>query len=79
MAGYLAGDVDDWIYIDIADQHPDSMRFIKDCGGNKSIRNSKRMVIHDTAFVAWCYEKIKGVLDKRRNQQFYGWISCRKC
>lgn len=31
MAGYLAGDVDEWIYIDIDDQHPDSMRFIKDC------------------------------------------------
>lgn len=31
MAGYLAGDVDEWIYIDIEDQHPDSMRFIKDC------------------------------------------------
>ena len=31
MAGYLAGDVDEWIYIDINDQHPDSMRFIKDC------------------------------------------------
>lgn len=31
MAGYLAGDVDKWIYIDIADQHSDSMRFIKDC------------------------------------------------
>lgn len=30
MAGYLAGNVDEWIYIDIADQHPDSMRFIKD-------------------------------------------------
>lgn len=31
MAGYLAGDVDKWIYIDIADQHEDSMRFIRDC------------------------------------------------
>ena len=31
MAGYLAEDVDKWIYIDIADQHEDSMRFIKDC------------------------------------------------
>lgn len=31
MAGYIAGDVDDWIYIDIGDQHEDSMRFIKDC------------------------------------------------
>ena len=30
MAGFLAGNVDEWIYIDIADQHPDSMRFIKD-------------------------------------------------
>jgi hypothetical protein len=31
MAGWLAGDVDEWIYIDIADQHEDSIRFIKDC------------------------------------------------
>ena len=31
MAGYLAGDVDEWIYIDIDDQHLDSMRFIRDC------------------------------------------------
>lgn len=31
VAGYLAGDVDEFIYIDIADQHPDSIRFIHDC------------------------------------------------
>ncbi len=31
VAGYLAKDVDKYIYIDIDDQHPDSMRFIKDC------------------------------------------------
>ncbi len=31
MSGYLAGDVDEWIYIDIADQHEDSLRFIHDC------------------------------------------------
>lgn len=31
MAGYLANEVDEWIYIDIDDQHPDSLRFIKDC------------------------------------------------
>lgn len=32
IAGYLVKDtVDEWIYIDVADQHPDSMRFIKDC------------------------------------------------
>lgn len=31
MSGVLAKDVDKWIYIDVADQHEDSMRFIKDC------------------------------------------------
>lgn len=32
IAGYLVRDtVDKFIYIDIADQHPDSMRFIRDC------------------------------------------------
>ena len=32
VAGYLIKDeIDKFIYIDIDDQHPDSMRFIKDC------------------------------------------------
>ena len=31
IAGYLADSVDKYIYIDIDNQHPDSMRFIKDC------------------------------------------------
>lgn len=31
IAGYLAEEVDEFIYIDVDDQHPDSMRFIKDC------------------------------------------------
>lgn len=32
VAGYLEKDtIDKFIYIDIADQHPDSIRFIKDC------------------------------------------------
>lgn len=32
IAGYLAKDtIDKFIYIDIKDQHPDSIRFIKDC------------------------------------------------
>lgn len=31
MAGYLAEEVDEWIYIDIDDQHEDSLRFIHDC------------------------------------------------
>lgn len=39
---------------------------------------SKRMVIHDTAFVAWCYgRKAKGVLDQRRSIILYGRIPCR--
>ena len=31
VGGYLAKGVDEYIYIDIENQHPDSMRFIKDC------------------------------------------------
>ena len=31
IAGYLAKNVDEFIYIDIENQHPDSIRFIKDC------------------------------------------------
>lgn len=31
IAGYLAKDVDEYLYIDVPDQHEDSMRFIKDC------------------------------------------------
>ena len=30
MAGYLAKDVDLWIYIDVEDQHPDTLRFLDD-------------------------------------------------
>lgn len=28
---YRRTPIDEWIYIDIKDQHPDSMRFIRDC------------------------------------------------
>ena len=31
IAVYLAKGVDEYIYIDVENQHPDSMRFIKDC------------------------------------------------
>lgn len=31
VATYLAKDVDEIIYIDVANQHPDSIRFVKDC------------------------------------------------
>lgn len=37
MAGVLAKNVDKWIYIDVADQHEDSMRFIKDCESSMGI------------------------------------------
>lgn len=33
VAGYLANNVDEYLYIDIEDQHPDSTRFIHDCEG----------------------------------------------
>lgn len=31
IAGVLAQNVDEYIYIDVPDQHPDSLRFIHDC------------------------------------------------
>lgn len=31
IAGVLAKNVDEYIYIDVPDQHPDSLRFIHDC------------------------------------------------
>ena len=37
MSGVLAKDVDRWIYIDVADQHEDSMRFIHDCENSMGI------------------------------------------
>lgn len=37
MSGVLAKNVDKWIYIDVADQHPDSMRFIRDCESSMDI------------------------------------------
>ena len=48
IAGYLARDtIDEFIYIDVADQHPDSMRFIKDC---KKVLNKKIEVIRSTEY-----------------------------
>ena len=49
MAGYLADNVDEWIYIDIADQHEDSMRFIHDC--EKAI--GKEIQILKSSQYAW--------------------------
>lgn len=42
MAGYLAEGVDEYIYIDIENQHSDSIRFIKDC--EKILKTSVRIL-----------------------------------
>lgn len=65
MAGYLAGDVDEWIYIDISDQHPDSMRFIKDCEKAigkeiKILRSSEYNSVEDCVKVYGSFKHIKG-------------------
>lgn len=64
MAGYLAGDVDEWIYIDIADQHPDSIRFIQDC--EKSIgkpihilKSNEYRCVEDCARVFGSFKRVK--------------------
>lgn len=44
VAGYIVRDsVDKFIYIDVADQHPDSKRFIKDC---EKVLNKKVEILH---------------------------------
>lgn len=47
VAGYLAKDVDEYLYIDIADQHPDSLRFIHDC---EKILDTKITILRSDRF-----------------------------
>lgn len=59
IAGYIVREtVDKWIYIDVKDQHPDSIRFIKDCekviGTEVEILRSEK------------YEDVTDVIRKRR-------------
>ena len=54
IAGWLVRDtIDKWIYIDVEDQHPDSMRFIHDCekevGKIEIIRSEKYKNVEDVA------------------------------
>lgn len=79
IAGYLAKDVDEYIYIDIEDQHPDSMRFIKDCekvlGKEITILQSeyknKENVIKTFRFINSAYgAKCTDVLKKRVRKQW---------
>lgn len=82
VAGYLAKDVDEYIYIDIENQHPDSMRFIKDCESvfNKPVQilkspyGSVDNVIRQFRFINSAYgAKCTEVLKKRvRKEWEYG-------
>lgn len=79
VAGYLAEDVDEFIYIDIDDQHEDSMRFIKDCEKAlgkkvkilKSKYCSKENVIRTFRFINSPYgAKCTDVLKKRVRKEW---------
>lgn len=79
IAGYLAKDVDEYIYIDIDNQHPDSMRFIKDCEKAlgkpieilKSHYGSVQNVIEQFRFIASAYgAKCTEVLKKRVRKEW---------
>ena len=79
IAGYLANDVDRFIYIDVANQHPDSMRFIKDCEKAlgkpvevlKSRYESVENVIETFRFISSAYgAKCTDVLKKRVRKEW---------
>jgi len=79
IAGYLAKDVDEFIYIDIKNQHEDSVRFIKDCEKvlNKSIQiirsnyGSVENVIKQFRFINSPYgAKCTQVLKKRVRKEW---------
>lgn len=61
IAGVLAKDVDEYIYIDVPDQHPDSMRFIKDC---------EKYLGRDITILRSKYESVEDVC--RRNRYING-------
>ena len=79
IAGFLAKDVDKFIYIDIENQHPDSIRFIKDCekalGKEIKILNSAygnvQNVISTFRFISSPYgAKCTEVLKKRVRKEW---------
>lgn len=79
IAGYLAKDVDEFIYIDIENQHNDSMRFIKDCENalNKPIQilkstyGSVENVIKQFRFINGVYgAKCTEILKKRVRKEW---------
>lgn len=79
IAGYLAKNVDKFIYIDIDNQHPDSMRFIKDCekalGKEIEILKSQycnvQNVIQSFRFISSAYgAKCTEILKKRVRKEW---------
>ena len=65
VAGYLEKDtIDKFIYIDIEDQHPDSMRFIKDCEmvlGKKIeiLRSAEYKNVEECARACGCFKMVR--------------------
>lgn len=57
IAGVLAQNVDEYIYIDVPDQHPDSLRFIHDC---EKYLNRKIVILRSK------YSSVDEVLRKNR-------------
>ncbi len=64
MAGYLAGNIDEWIYVDIADQHENSMRFIHNC---EKVIGKKIQVLKSNQYacVADCVKTFGGFRNPR--------------
>lgn len=59
IAGYVVKEtVDKWIYIDVKDQHPDSIRFIKDC---EKVLGTKVEILRSDK-----YEDVADVIRKRK-------------
>ena len=67
IAGYLAGDVDDFIYIDIENQHPDSLRFIKDC---------EKVLGKETIILMSPYRSVHNVIASQRYVNGPGGAKC---
>lgn len=91
IAGWLVRDtVDKWIYIDVKDQHPDSMRFVKDCevlieGSIEILRSDKYEDVADVVrktrminspYGASCTGMLKKAVRKKwENEQYQNGIT----
>ena len=91
IAGWLVRDtVDKWIYIDVKDQHPDSMRFVGDCekliGKNVEVLRSdkyedvadvvRKTKMINSPFGASCTGMLKKAVRKKwENEQYQNGIT----